>query len=170
MTTGTLITAPNAPVISYVEIQSTGHTVGLRKSVIAERFKHSRASSTSAAASHPLTSRDYQITLNRIRELRSEEDEMDRPSDHAYDRTVVLLRNVANKIGMQFPTAIVATGPSQGIRLLWMRDERELRVTVGGSERNKSYIYWLESGRSGIEHTLTEQTFLQRLNWLVQGN
>ena len=205
MTPGTLVTAPNAPVISWVEIQSTGHTVGPQKmeferlgfeperkacfkrtlpldsdasthitqranSVKAETFKHSRASGMSVAASNPLTSRDYQITLDRIRELSSEEDETDRPSDYAYDCTIVLLRDVANKIGMQFPTAIVATGPGQGMRLLWMRDERELRITVGGSERNKSYIYWLESGRSGIESTLNGQTIYQRLNWLIQGN
>jgi hypothetical protein len=125
-------------------------------------------SRASVAASNSLTSRDYLVTLDRVRSLNEEEDEADRPSAYAYRRTLELLRDVANKIGMWFPVAIAVTGPTQSIRLLWVRGDRELRVTVGGSATNKSYIYWLVPGESGISHTLDGQTLHQYMNWLMQ--
>ncbi len=123
---------------------------------------------TSVAASAPLTSRDFQITLDRLRGLEQDEDVEDRPSDYAYCRIVELLRELAGNLGMQFPRAIAVTGPSNGIRLLWSRNEREVRVTVGGSEANKSYLYWRDSGQSGIG-TLNGQILHQRLRWLTEG-
>jgi hypothetical protein len=101
--------------------------------------------------------------------LKQEDDEEDQPSDYAYEWTFRVLRDLAASLGMSFPRAIVVTGPSQGIRLLWTRNEREVRVTVGGSDANKSYIYWRDSGRSGVDSKLDGRTLQRHLNWLAQG-
>lgn len=125
------------------------------------------APGVSVAASSPLTSKDYRVTLERLRALKQDDDEEDRPSEYAYQRTVRLLRDTADNLGMQFPPAMAVTGPNKCIRLLWTRSDREIRVTVGGSEANKSYLYWRESGRSGIEPTLDGRTLHRHLGWLA---
>jgi hypothetical protein len=134
-----------------------------------ESLVFSAAPNMSVAASGSLTSKDYQITLDRLRELQHEEDEEDRPSDYAYDRAIRLLRDLACDLGMEFPRAIIVTGPGKSIRLLWTRNEREVRVTVGGSETSKSYIYWQASGRSGVQGTFDGRILRGYLNWLAQG-
>jgi hypothetical protein len=125
------------------------------------------ASSSSAAVA--LTSVDFGFTLDRLRSLRSDDDEQDRPSDQAYHRTVGLLRETARRIGMQFPGAIAATGPGRSVRLLWSSNEKELRLVIGGSAVNRSYIYWRHGARSGVDDTVEAIRFARYLNWIIEG-
>ena len=126
-----------------------------------------KASSSSAAVA--LTSVEFGFTLERLRSLRSDDDEQDRPSDEAYHRTVGLLRETAKRVGMQFPAAMAATGPGRSVRLLWSNNEKELRLVIGGSATNRSYIYWRHAARSGVDDTVEAIRFAQYLNWIVQG-
>ena len=129
---------------------------------------HSKSASSPAAASQSLTSTDFVVTLDRLRALKKDDDEDDRPSKPAYELTFQLLREVAGDLGFRFPRAVASTGPGQGIRLLWAKNERELRVTIGGSPMNKTYLYWLAPGRSGVEPKLDRQTLHQYLAWLTE--
>ena len=88
-------------------------------------------------ASTSITSFDFGVTLDKIRELLTEEDEDDRPSDEAYKRTIVLLRLTAERAGLRFPRAIAATGPGRSVRLIWMEEQREVRLMIGGSADNR---------------------------------
>jgi hypothetical protein len=122
----------------------------------------------SVSASAALTSTDYAVTLDRLRNLINDEDEEDRPSQGAYDRAVHLLRDAARRIGMQFPSAIVATGPARSVRLLWSGNDKELRVVIGGSATNRSYIYWRLTGNSGVDEIVEGNRFAEYLNWIVR--
>jgi hypothetical protein len=127
------------------------------------------AKASPSSASVALTSVEYGATLGRLRSLRSDEDEQDRPSDEAYHRTVGLLREAAECVGMQFPGAIAATGPGRSVRLLWSFDEKELRLVIGGGAVNRSYIYWRHAARSGVDETIEGRRFARYLHWIVQG-
>jgi|ERR1017187_6063824 hypothetical protein len=122
------------------------------------------ASSTSASA---LTSLEYSQTLACVRLLCRDEDEQDRPSEEAYQRTVRLLSETARHVGMQFPRGIAATGPGRSVRLLWSSGEKELRLVLGGSATNRSYIYWRTSGYSGIDETIEASRLAQYLSRIV---
>src|SRR5580700_3611023 len=87
-------------------------------------------------ASTSITSFDFGVTVDKMRELLTEEHEDDRPTEHAYDSAVVLLRQTAEHIGLRFPRAIAATGPERSVRLIWMREQREVRLMIGGSVAN----------------------------------
>lgn len=138
--------------------------IGVRHQVEPGGASKPLSSSTSASA---LTSLEYSLTLDRVRILRSDEDDQDRPSDEAYERTVSLLRETARHVGMQFPSAIAATGPGRSVRLLWSSSEKELRLVVGGSAANRSYIYWRSAGRSGVDETIEAGRFAQYLSWII---
>jgi hypothetical protein len=125
-----------------------------------------KVTSTSAAAA--LTSPEFGATLEQLRDLLNDEDEQDRPSEEAFDRTIAFLRDTANKLGMNFPRAVAATGPGRSVRLLWASNEKELRVVIGGTPLNRSYIYWRDSGRSGVDDRINTEQFAKYLSWISQ--
>lgn len=125
--------------------------------------------SPSVSAAAPLTSADFALTLARLRSLIADEEEEDRPSQLACERAVQLLRKAAEHVAMRFPVAIVATGPGRSVRFLWQRNEKEVRLVIGGSPANRSYLYWRMVGDSGVDETLEADRIAQYLTWLVQG-
>jgi hypothetical protein len=122
--------------------------------------------STSTAGT--LTSTEYAVTMDRLRSLIADEDEDERPSEEACAHAVRLLREAALHVGMRFPRGIVATGPARSVRLLWSGNDKELRVVIGGSTTNRSYIYWRRTGHSGVDETLEGRRFAEYLSWVVQ--
>ena len=58
-----------------------------------------------AVSADSITSIDYVNTLGRIEELRQEENEDDRPSDHAHDLALKVLVEAARELGSRFPSA-----------------------------------------------------------------
>ena len=96
------------------------------------------------------------------------DDEEERPSKEACLRAFNLLRAAAQQVGMKFPRCIAATGPGQSVRLLWSGAEKELRVVIGGSATNRSYIYWRKTAESGVDETLEGSRLAEYLNWIVQ--
>jgi hypothetical protein len=126
--------------------------------------------SATNSASTAITSFDFGLTLDQVRSLSTEEDEDDRPSLEALERTIILLRKAAELAGMRFPRAIAATGPGRSVRLIWMREPRELRLMIGGSAANRSYIYWRTGPASGVDENITPQHLAAYLNWLTIGS
>lgn len=106
----------------------------------------------SGSAVARITSSDFRATLQKVVELMDEEDDDDRPTLYAHQRASKILKDTAEIIGMRFPKALATTGPSQGVRLLWQSGGCEVRLVVGGSVTNKSYIYWRDDLRSGVSH------------------
>jgi hypothetical protein len=117
-------------------------------------------------ASTSITSFDFGLTLDEIRELLTEEDEDDRPSDLAFNRAMLLLRQAAERTGLKFPRAIAATGPGRSVRLIWMREQRKVRLMIGGSAANRSYIYWRKGPESGVDENIKPEYLAAYLEWL----
>lgn len=123
----------------------------------------------SVASSNALTSEAYRATVERLRSLLQEEDEEDRPTEYASAQATRLLRDLAGSLGMQFPLATVVVGPDRSVRLLWARSDREVRVSLGGTEANRSYVYWRTHDSSGVEDGIDWRVVRQSLSWLSQG-
>jgi hypothetical protein len=119
-------------------------------------------------ASTSITSFDFGVTLEQIHALLAEEEPDDQPSPEAYERTMGLLRRTAERSGMKFPRALaVATGPSRSVRLIWMREQKELRLMIGGTPANRSYIYWRTGTLSGIDENIDPEYLAAYFNWLT---
>ena len=195
MSSATIVLAPKVASIAFVEKPVSGRTLpgdlveqGVwpqDKSVISTntwtnsliaRFlpapQQVRMSSVPAfetasnSAGPGLTSQEFGSTLERLRELLTEDEEQDRPSGEAFERVVTLLRETAKTVGMSFPGAVAGTGPGRSVRLLWRENEKELRIVIGGTAQNRSYIYWRHSGGSGVDSRIDSSRFAQYLFWL----
>jgi hypothetical protein len=125
-----------------------------------------RRESPTNGASTSITSFAFGVTVDKMRELLAEEHEDDRPTDQAYNSAIVLLRQTAERIGLKFPRAIAATGPGRSVRLIWMREQREVRLMIGGSVANRSYIYWRTGPASGIDENIKPEYLAAYLDWL----
>jgi hypothetical protein len=117
-------------------------------------------------ASTSITSFDFGVTLDRMRDLLAEEDEDDRPTDQAYNSAIALLRQAAERTGLKFPRAIAATGPGRSVRLIWIKERREVRLVIGGSVTNRSYIYWRGGPASGVDENIKPENLAAYLGWL----
>ncbi|MGA2594735.1 MAG: hypothetical protein ABSH32_32960 [Bryobacteraceae bacterium] len=115
-----------------------------------------------------VTSGDYVITLGRIEELRTEENEDDRPSDYANDLGLKVLIEAARELGLRFPRASVSVGANRGLRVTWSYGPREVRLVCGGSTANKSYIYAESGSEHGIECILDGSHLAQHLRWVLR--
>lgn len=123
----------------------------------------------SAAASEPLTSRDYAATVQLITELGREDEEEDRPSEFALGRTLSVLEQAARELRLSFPLAIVAVGPHRSLRLLWSSEGREVRLVVGGSTANKTYLYWEGPGQRCVDYSVDGARLASLLRWTLHG-
>jgi hypothetical protein len=122
----------------------------------------------SAVSSDAVTSGDYVITLGRIKELKIEEDEEDRPSDYAHNGALKVLADTARELSLDFPRASVSVGPNRGLRITWSRGRGEVRLVVGGSAANKSYIYSESGSQHGFEYVVDGKRLAQHLRWALR--
>jgi hypothetical protein len=122
----------------------------------------------SAVSSDAVTSGEYVITLGRVDDLKSEEDEEDRPSDHAHGRALKVLAETARELGLDFPRASVSVGPNRGLRITWSRGYGEVRLVCGGNAANKSYIYSESGSQHGVEYVVDGKRLAQHLRWALR--
>jgi hypothetical protein len=123
---------------------------------------------TAAVSSDAVTSSEYVITLGRIEDLKGEEHEEDRPSDHAYSCALKVLAEAARELRLDFPRASASVGPNRGLRITWSRGYGEVRLVCGGSADNKSYIYSESVSQHGIEYTVDGRHLAQHLRWALR--
>ena len=115
-----------------------------------------------------ITSIDYVNTLGRIEELRQEENEDDRPSDHAHDLALKVLVEAARELGSRFPSASASVGANRGLRVTWSYGRREVRLVCGGSTADRSYIYAESGPAHGIEYIVDGSHLAQHLRWVIR--
>jgi hypothetical protein len=174
ISSGTLALSPPVDTSSATPNGPSGATVSLQvkeQSGIRERIRDARhffwplvASST--ASSGRVTTRDYVITLNRIEELRGEDDEDDRPSEYAYNIALGLLRAAVQELDADFPRASVSVGPWRGLRITWSCGSREIRLICGGAPTNRTYIYYESAGGHAIDNA-SGRRLADHLRWML---
>lgn len=122
---------------------------------------------TIAVSSSAITSHQYVTTLDRIKDLTTDEDLDERPTDYAYKRALEVLRGAARELTLDFPRASPSVGPNRGLRITWSWDRKEVRLVCGGSENNKSYIYAESGAQNAIEYVVDGSRLADKLRWLT---
>jgi hypothetical protein len=121
-----------------------------------------------SVSSGDITNAELGVTLKRIEGLRTDDDEEERPSDYAYDKAVEALKELAQELRMRFPRASASVGPNRGLRITWSFGPGEVRLVIGGSAANKSYIYREYGPEHGVEHIVDGRHIAQSLRWVLR--
>lgn len=122
--------------------------------------------STAAVSRDAVTSSDYVVTLERIAELQDNED--DRPSKYAYAGALKVLVEAARELSIEFPRASASVGPNGGLRITWSSAIAEVRLVIGGSEANKSYIYSESGLLHGVDYNLDGRHLAGHIRWFLR--
>ena len=86
-----------------------------------------------------------------------------KPTSYAFARMRELLTQSAKCTQSDFPLGTVYPDGSGGLRVDWVRSEKELRLIVPSAEGGRQYIWYLH----GMEHALIEDVSAQLLgHWL----
>lgn len=114
-----------------------------------------------------MTSDVYRATTDRLKGLLGDDDEDDRPTGEAYSRALGFLEAAAQRLGPSFPRAIaVSAGPENSVRLTWVLGQGEVRLVVGGSIRNRTYIYVRNGDWSEVDEAIDGESLASCLAWL----
>jgi hypothetical protein len=107
------------------------------------------------------------ILLDLINELELNEDE--RPTSSASERAKELLRLVDINLNGHLPHTNCVCEFNGGIRILWIHDDYEIRVMIGASLENRSYIYLLKGGTysGGLIEPLNDVTLTDCLKLII---
>lgn len=130
--------------------------------------RHEIQQGAAAVSFDAVTNSDYVVTLGRIEALRLEEDEEDRPSDEAYDGAMKLLSQAARDLSLKFPRASASVGPNRGLRVTWSCGRREVRLVLGGSAVNRSYIYSECGSDHRVDYFVDGSHLAQHLRWAMR--
>jgi hypothetical protein len=92
-----------------------------------------------------------------------------RPSLFAFRRTFHLIYNAALQLREHFPAAAVSTDSEGGIRVQWIRPERQVRLIVPAAEGGQQYIYHQVGSEYAVEEDVNLQRLLFWLDWFDDG-
>jgi hypothetical protein len=82
----------------------------------------------------------------------------------------LILKETAKYLGGDFPKARVATGPDGSLRLSWPLSDREVRLVVGGSATNKTYLYWETGPHHGIDYRVNGARLAELLSGSIKAD
>lgn len=118
---------------------------------------------------------EYWVTVRRVRELLSEpeadeDDTPTRPTEYAFDIVTGLLKTAAQWLPEDFPRGSASVGDDGGVRVTWSGGAKEVRLVCGGSETDRSYLYFESDDGYGIEDNMSADHLASYLRWLVDGS
>jgi hypothetical protein len=112
------------------------------------------------------------VVIERLASLLEEEDTDEygvlRPTEYAFTTTWNLLVAAAQDLAFPFPRAAVSTDSEGGIRVQWLRPERQVRMVIPSVEGKPQYIYHEERDDYDVESTVSARTLAGWLTWLVE--
>src|SRR5262249_8565369 len=106
--------------------------------------------------------------LGRLESLLDEEETDDygvlRPTEYAFNTAWELLVGASHEMTGSFPRASVSTDSEGGIRVQWLRPERQVRLVIPSVEGKRQYIYHEEGDRYDLEETVSASTLARWLS------
>jgi hypothetical protein len=112
------------------------------------------------------------VVLERLASLLDEDETDDygvlSPSEYAFTTTWNLLVAAAREMSCSFPRAAVSTDSEGGIRVQWIRPERQVRLVIPTVEGKRHYIYHEEGDQYDVEPSVSATTLARWLSWLAE--
>ncbi len=95
----------------------------------------------------------------------ADEDDFRALTDDAAARTRAFLESAAVSLNA-VPLGTVAADGDGGLRIEWIRLDRELRLVVSASASGRSYLYYEQSESYGADYAPSAGELSRRLRWL----
>jgi hypothetical protein len=105
----------------------------------------------------------YPIVASRVETLLNEDDEEDRPTEHALVRTMELLSSAHCLVPI--PRASVATTVERGIHVYWKRPDRLLKLSIPAQGSESTFIYHEHGQEHAAERHVSPQVLADWLRW-----
>jgi hypothetical protein len=111
------------------------------------------------------------VVLDRLASLLDEDETDDygmlSPSEYAFTTTWELLVAAAGELSCPFPRAAVSTDSEGGIRVQWIRPERQVRLVIPNVESGRHYIYHEEGDQYDVEPSVSATSLARWLAWIA---
>lgn len=121
----------------------------------------------------PAETSGYSVVMSRLWALTSigddEEDDRQKPTDYAFERTTKLLERAAFLRDGDIPRGAVTTMGDGGVRIYWNGLRRKLRLVIAPEVGGNEYIYHSQGADYDVERTVTPDTLNRWLDWFLQG-
>jgi len=100
--------------------------------------------------------------------MQSEEYDADflSPTSDAIARMRSLLEGASYFLRSAFPPGTIYADGNGGLRLEWIRPDRELRLVISASAQGRSYLYHEAGADYGADYAPSADKLGRRLNWL----
>jgi hypothetical protein len=86
-----------------------------------------------------------------VTKLSEEEDEEDRPSSYSTRVFEQLMTETWNRLGGKIGRPVVVPDSEQGIWIAWKNSDREVRVVLPKSEKQRAYIFFRKGSHSELD-------------------
>jgi hypothetical protein len=115
---------------------------------------------------------DLEITIQRINELKEDEDEdeygeITLPTEYAILKAIELVSESAKLVTERFTKAWVSTENSGGIRLTWARVglKKEVRLIIPATANKQTCLYHEIGDEYGVDYNVSAKTLSTWLSW-----
>lgn len=104
--------------------------------------------------------------LDLIMEAKDYDDDSQPPTESSVVRMRGFLENANNLLKIAFPWGTIYADGDGGLRLEWIRPDRELRLIVSASPQGRSYLYHEQGDDYGADYAPSDGELRRWLNWL----
>jgi len=104
--------------------------------------------------------------LDALMQSEDYDDEFHVPTGSAFSRMRGFLEGVSGHLKTALPLGTMYADGDGGLRLEWIRPDRELRLVVSASPEGRSYIYHEQGNDYAADYSPTADALSYWLNWL----
>ncbi|MGI4791839.1 MAG: hypothetical protein ACRYFS_23700 [Janthinobacterium lividum] len=104
--------------------------------------------------------------LDLLIEAEDYDDDFQPPAKYAADKMHGFLEDVNDLLQIAFPLGTIYADGDGGLRLEWIRPDRELRLVISASLQGRTYFYHEQGDDYGADYAPTAGELSRWLNWL----
>lgn len=104
--------------------------------------------------------------LDLLAEAKDYGDDFRPPTESSVARMRGFLENANSLPTTAFPAGMIYADGDGGLRLEWIRPDRELRLVISASPQGRSYLYHEQGDDYGADYAPNGSEFRRWLNWL----
>ncbi len=105
--------------------------------------------------------------LDLLAEAEDYDDDFQPPTESSVARMRDFLENADGPLKVAFPVGTVYADGDGGLRLEWIRPDRELRLVVSASPQGRTYLYHEQGDDYGADYAPSDGKVIRWLTWLA---
>ncbi len=95
------------------------------------------------------------------------DDQFINPTEQAFSLACLLIRTAYSEIKEKLPIPYVIADGNGGLRLRWIWNNKELRLSCNAISGEQSYIYHQQDQDYGVDYSINADKLIYWLRWLI---